>query len=242
MKTFDLILTVLFIMIIFSSAVLGIFGHKPYQDEVFILPNTKWISEDGSIYFNASSGIGKMNVGGETFDIKLGIKTDSEIALCMLDELKYNEERDYISPDDYSERWVGNFWRGDKLVATVQESKYFEQGKEITLYRVDDEESRIVVYIPGGMEPENITPKEGNSDEGLYFSTEPIPGADMVTIEDLNVSGSVYAIIQEDETVLVKPLGGSMEDWINYGTDSIWTRGIEKAINRFNEREGIKSV
>src|SRR5699024_7420418 len=99
-----------------------------------------------------------------------------------------------------------------------------------------DLESRVVVYIPGGTDPENITPKEGNSDEGLYFSTESIPGADMATIEDLNTSG-VYAVIQDDGRVLVKPIGGSMEDWIYYVTDLIWTRAIEKAITKFNELE-----
>lgn len=90
-----------------------------------------------------------------------------------------------------------------------------------------------MVYI----DSENITPKKGNSDEGLYFSTEPMPGADMTTIEDLNETGKVYAIVQDDGRVLVKPLGGNIDDWIYYGSDSIWTHAIETAIYYFNERE-----
>ena len=198
-------------------------------------PNTKWISEDGSIWFNGVSGYGKMTVNGEIFDISVEIGLFADISISKLDEYEYERDYDYLSCDTIEE-WEGVFWWQDSFVATVEKTQYYEEGEKIRFYRVEDAESRVVVYIPGGTDPENITPKEGNSDEGLYFSTEPIPGADMTTIEDLNTSG-VYAVIQDDGRVLVKPIGGSMEDWINYGADSIWTRAIETAIYYFNERE-----
>ena len=195
-------------------------------------PNTKWISEDGSIWFNGVSGYGKMTVNGETLDVIVYTGWESDILIYRFDQIKYSRKHDGFVFGDFIESLTGCFWWEDKFVATVGRSEYREEGKKLKFYRINDLESQVVVYI----DPENITPKEGNSDEGLYFSTEPIPGADMATIEDLNTSG-VYAVIQDDGRVLVKPIGGSMEDWIYYGADSIWTRAIETAITKFNERE-----
>lgn len=68
MKKLKLILSLLLIITMLSGCRGLIYqlwdGNYPCDQ-----PNTKWISEDGSIWFNGVSGYGKMTVNGETIDV-----------------------------------------------------------------------------------------------------------------------------------------------------------------------------
>ena len=68
-----------------------------------------------------------------------------------------------------------------------------------------------------------MTPKKKDASTGLSFSTIPRPGAAVTTMEALNATGIVYAVKDGATHVSVRPVSGSMQDWINAGYGSIWT-------------------
>ena len=90
--------------------------------------------------------------------------------------------------------------------------------------------STTVLYRYGGPHPGNLTPKDKDKYSGLSFSTIPLPGAAMTTIEDLNATGVVYAVRDGATHVSVIPIGGTMEDWINAGPNSVWTQAVHSVV------------
>ena len=76
-----------------------------------------------------------------------------------------------------------------------------------------------MIYRYGGTNPGNLTPKEKDlyGGRGLSFSTIPLPGCSMTTIEEINSTGTVYAVIVGATHVSACPSGGTMEDWVNAG-------------------------
>ena len=93
--------------------------------------------------------------------------------------------------------------------------------------------SSTVIYRYGGTNPGNLTPKGKDKYSGLSFSTLPSPGAAMTTIEALNATGLVYAIQDGPTHVSVRPVGATMEDWINAGTGSIWTQAVKSVTTKW---------
>ena len=91
-----------------------------------------------------------------------------------------------------------------------------------------------VIYRYGGTNPGNLTPKAKDKDSGLSFSTIPMPGAAMTTIEALNATGVVYAVQDNAVHVSVRPVGATMEDWINAGSSSIWTQAVKSAVIKWD--------
>ena len=87
-----------------------------------------------------------------------------------------------------------------------------------------------VIYRYGGTNPGNLTPKSKDKYSGLSFSTVPMPGAAMTTIEALNATGVVYAVQDGLTHVSVRPVGATMEDWINAGSSSIWTQAVKSVV------------
>ena len=87
-----------------------------------------------------------------------------------------------------------------------------------------------VIYRYGGTNPSNLTPKEKDKYSGLSFSTIPLPGAAMTTIEALNATGVVYAVQDGPSHVSVRPVGATMEDWIRAGSGSIWTQAVKSVV------------
>lgn len=67
----------------------------------------------------------------------------------------------------------------------------------------------------GGTDPGNLIQKEKDRITGLSFSAIPKPGAAMTTIEALNATGVVYAIQDKPTYISVRPVDGTMDDWIN---------------------------
>ena len=100
-----------------------------------------------------------------------------------------------------------------------------EKEKDITLPPFP-----TVIYRYGGTNPGNLTPKEKDKFTGLSFSTVPMPGAAMTTIEALNATGLVYAVRDGATHVSVRPIGGTMDDWINAGSSSVWTQAVKSVV------------
>ena len=70
-------------------------------------------------------------------------------------------------------------------------------------------------------------------DEDVY-KRQPLPGAAETTIEALNSTGVVYAIRDGKTHVSVRPVGGSMQDWIDAGAASIWTQAVKSVVVKWD--------
>ena len=91
-----------------------------------------------------------------------------------------------------------------------------------------------VIYRYGGTNPGNLTLKAKDKYSGLSFSTVPMPGAAMTTIEALNATGVVYAVQDGATHVSVRPVGATMEEWINAGSSSIWTQAVKSVVIKWD--------
>lgn len=99
---------------------------------------------------------------------------------------------------------------------------------------VTQTQSSKVIYRYGGTNPGNLTPKDKDRYTGLSFSTVPKPGAAMTTIEAINSTGIVYAIQDGPSHVSVRPIGGSMDDWIEQGSSSKWTQAVKSVVIKWD--------
>ena len=106
--------------------------------------------------------------------------------------------------------------------------------KDIAPSKPKDSPKETVIYRYGGTNPGNLTPKVKDKYTGLSFSTIPQPGAAMTTIEALNATGLVYAVRDNVTHVSVRPVGGTMEDWINAGADSVWTQAVKSVVIKWD--------
>ena len=55
----------------------------------------------------------------------------------------------------------------------------------------------------------------------------PRQGCSKTTIEAINETGIVYAVVDGMNHVSVYPIGGSMSDWVQAGSTSIWTQAVK---------------
>lgn len=94
--------------------------------------------------------------------------------------------------------------------------------------------SPTVIYRYGGTNPGNLTPRQKDKYTGLSFLTKPMPGAAMTTLEELNSTGVVYAVRDGATHVSVRPIGGTMDDWINAGSNSIWTQAVKSVVVKWD--------
>ena len=94
--------------------------------------------------------------------------------------------------------------------------------------------SSTVIYRYGGINPGNLTPRSKDRYTGLSFSTVPMPGAAMTTIEALNATGLVYAVQDGPTHVSVKPVGVPVQMWIDAGPNSIWTQAVKSVVIKLN--------
>ena len=53
-------------------------------------------------------------------------------------------------------------------------------------------------------------------------------------IEALNATGLVYAVQDGPTHVSVKPIGGSVEDWIIAGPTSVWTKAVKAVVIKWD--------
>ena len=112
-------------------------------------------------------------------------------------------------------------------VQIKQEAQVKEKEKEAV--KVETKKP-TVIYRYGGTNPGNLTPKQKDQYTGLSFSTIYMPGAAMTTIESLNATGLVYAIKDGPNHVSVIPIGGTVLDWINAGSSSVWTAAVKSVV------------
>lgn len=56
----------------------------------------------------------------------------------------------------------------------------------------------------------------------------------MTTIEALNATGVVYAVRDGGAHVSVHPIGGTLIDWHNAGSTSIWTQAVKAAVVKWD--------
>ena len=91
-----------------------------------------------------------------------------------------------------------------------------------------------VIYRYGGTNPRNLTPRAKDRYSGLSFSTIPKPGAAMTTIEALNATGLVYAVQDGPTHVSVRPVGVSIDEWIEAGPVSIWTAAVKSVVVKWD--------
>ena len=59
----------------------------------------------------------------------------------------------------------------------------------------------------------------------------------MTTIEELNATGVVYAYQDSLTHVTVKPIGGTIAEWRNQGTSSVWTKTIKSLVVKWDGSE-----
>lgn len=57
----------------------------------------------------------------------------------------------------------------------------------------------------------------------LSFSTIPQPNSWRTTIEQVNSTGVLLAVQDKPTHVTVYPIGGTVSEWRNLGSSSIWT-------------------
>ena len=113
-------------------------------------------------------------------------------------------------------------------------SKTAERAKEKEKPAAIPSQSNTTIYRYGGTNPGNLTPREKDKYTGLSFSTIPLPGAAKTTIEALNSTGIVYAVRDSETHVSVRPVGGTMQDWIDAGSASIWTQAVKSVVIKWD--------
>ena len=92
----------------------------------------------------------------------------------------------------------------------------------------------VIIYRYGGTNPGNLTPKEKDKDDGLSFSTIPQPDSAVTTINTINATGILYAVQDRPFHVSIKPVGASMSDWIEAGSNSIWTQTLKSVVIKWD--------
>ena len=118
---------------------------------------------------------------------------------------------------------------------SISMSKVEEKEKDIAV-----PPSPTLIYRYGGTNPGNLTPSQRDVDlypitgKGLSFSTVSKLGAAMTTIEALNLTGVVYAVQDGIGHVSVYPIGGTLEDWHNAGSSSVWTMAVKSVVIKWD--------
>ena len=125
-------------------------------------------------------------------------------------------------------------------LASAIKSTLFSKAEEKEEVTTAPPSYNTVIYRHGGINPGNLTPSQRDVDlypitgKGLSFSTVPKPGSAMTTMEALNSTGVVYAVYDGAGHVSVYPIGGTLEDWHNAGSSSIWTKAVKSVVVKWN--------
>lgn len=111
---------------------------------------------------------------------------------------------------------------------TKEKAEVLEKTKDLILPK------DTIIYRYGGTNPGNLTPRQTDIFTGLSFSTIPKPGAAMTTIRTLNATGIVNAVQDGVTHVSVKPVGATVQDWVNAGSSSIWTTTVKSLVIKWD--------
>jgi RHS repeat-associated protein len=129
---------------------------------------------------------------------------------------------------------VGAVGLGVYNVTTAQSSSILKHEE------AEKSPEETVIYRYGGINPGNLTPSSRDvqmyktTGMGLSFSTIPRPGAARTTIGALNATGVVYAVRDAGCHVSVHPIGGTLADWHNMGSTSIWTMAVKSVVQKWD--------
>ena len=108
------------------------FGNRPCDQ-----PETKWVSEDGTIVFSVgenSLSTGTIQVGDTEIDVFISIGPATQIQVYPLESVDGNTVNGFPF-----ETWHGDFKHDNRFTATIEETTYFEVGERIVFHRVDSE-------------------------------------------------------------------------------------------------------
>ena len=119
-------------------------------------------------------------------------------------------------------------------LASYQASKAKAQSTDVATTTTKPRNDDIIIYRYGGTNPGNLTPRAKDRYTGLSFSTIPRSGAAMTTMEALNATGVVYAVQDGATHVSVRPVNGTMDDWISAGSNSAWTQAVKSTVIKWD--------
>jgi hypothetical protein len=126
-------------LITFSILLTGCYkswlGKRPCDQ-----PNSKWMSEDQSTYFEmdeSGNGTGYLLLNGETVEFLFMCDIATKIMLYAPEAI----DRLGLYPEETYEIWSGSFDQADSFTATVKQTTFFSVGQELKFYRIDDPES-----------------------------------------------------------------------------------------------------
>ena len=124
---------------------------------------------------------------------------------------------------------MATYYTVSEAVTSVSIPQVEVKEKEKEAVKVETKKPTFI-YRHGGTSPGNLTPKQKDQYTGLSFSTIYMPGSAMTTIESLNATGLVLAIKDGPTHVSVIPIGGTVLDWINAGSSSVWTAAVKSVV------------
>jgi len=133
------VICVLFVFCIFVTFS-GCYSPLDLEKRPDSQPNTKWVSENGSIEFYVQEDgkcIGTIIVNGEPIDVLFvfGIKTT--LYIYPLDAL--DEETNVLDGDSMLEHWMCSYKSKDKfVVTTTSKSTYFRGDQKIVFRKTGD--------------------------------------------------------------------------------------------------------
>lgn len=89
------------------------------------------------------------------------------------------------------------------------------------------------IYRYGGTSPNNLVPttRDVKTNTGLSFSTKWKPGAATTTIEEINATGILRATQDGPYHVSVVPVGKTIREWYDCGSNSIWTQTLVQKVS-----------
>ena len=114
-------------------------------------------------------------------------------------------------------------------------AKTMDQAETLTKEIVDilkKSPDDTIIYRYGGANPGNLIPTKNDvsTNSGLSFSTVPLLGSAVTTIELVNATGVLTAIKDGITHVSVYPVGGTISEWRAAGTSSIWTTTLKSIV------------
>ena len=152
----------------------------------------------------------------------------------------------WLIQDATGDQKLGNLF-SDIVTQTAEAVDNFVDGiKSFSDSKADEKEkvdpnppSGTVIYRRGGWNPANLTPSSNDvakfptTGKGLSFVLTPEPGCVQTTIEEINATGILYAVIDGPNHVSVFPVGTTIAGWHDAGTSSIWTKTLRDLVKKY---------
>lgn len=118
----------------------------------------------------------------------------------------------------------------------ANDSKSITKSEMRSEKKVKDDNGHTIICRWHYEGPESFVPDERDLTNGLSFSTKCDPKSAITTVEVINASGFLKATQDSPTHYLVKPIdGGTMRSWYLEGTNSKYTKYLEKNIMRWDD-------